>query len=164
MVASLSAIGYFLPIFAFVLVFVVVYAFLKKTKILEDNESVMLLISFILAAFFIVQVKLVDFVQFTSSWVAVIMIGLFFLTLVISMVPGDAAKIFVGKGDKPAKWFGWVLFVAMILFFLVSAGYIFDVAVNWPLVRNWVQSDWFGFVLLLIVGIVVAIKVKPKGN
>ena len=45
--ASVSVLGYFMPIFSFLLVFIVVYALLVKTKVLGDNQPVMLFISFI---------------------------------------------------------------------------------------------------------------------
>ena len=77
--ASVSAIGYFMPIFAFLLVFIVVYALLKKTGVLGGAEPVMLFISFILASFFIVEASLVEFVQFSSAWFGVGVVGIFFL-------------------------------------------------------------------------------------
>ena len=67
MALVLSSIGYFLPIAAFLLVFVISYAFIKKSEILGENEFVMLLISFILASFFIIRASLVEFVQYSSS-------------------------------------------------------------------------------------------------
>jgi len=51
-VVSLSAVGYFMPIFSFLLVFIVVYALFAKTKILGDGPAVMLFVSFILSIVF----------------------------------------------------------------------------------------------------------------
>jgi hypothetical protein len=157
MVASVSAIGYFLPIFAFLFVFVVAYAMLKKTEVLGDNDFVALLISFILASFFIVQASLVEFVQFTTGWFGVGIIGLFFLMVMIAFLPGDSPKIFFEK-----KWFGWVIFGIMIIFFIVSAGYVFETAINWALIKGWLATDWFGMILLLVIGGIVAWRVKGK--
>jgi len=81
--ASISAIGYFVPIFAFLLVFIVVYALLKKTEILGGSDAVMLFVSFILAAFFVVEASLVEFVKFSSAWFSVGIVGLFFLILIL---------------------------------------------------------------------------------
>ena len=156
MAAVISAIGYFLPIFAFLLVFIVVYAMLKKTTILGENEFVMLLISFILASFFIVQASLVEFVQFTAGWFGVGIIALFFLLVIIAFLPGDKApKIFEGNA-----WFGYVLFGLMIIFFIISASYVFNTAVNWALVKTWISTDWFGMILLLLIAGIVAWKIK----
>ena len=77
--ASISAIGYFMPIFAFLLVFIVVYALLKKTEVLGTAEPIMLFISFILAGFFIVEASLVEFVQLGSAWFSVFVVLIFFI-------------------------------------------------------------------------------------
>ena len=109
--ASVSAIGYFMPIFAFLLVFIIVYALLKKTEVLGSSEAMMLLISFILATFFIVEASLVEFVTFSSSWMVVGIFMIFFVMLVVAFVPGIEVKEFFGKGN----WFAWVLLSLPVL-------------------------------------------------
>ncbi len=156
MAASLSVIGYFMPIFAFLLVFIVVYALLAKTKVLGESPAVMLFISFILSSFFIVEVSLVDFVQFSSAWFGVIVVGLFFLIVILAFVPGIKIGEFFGKGN----WFAWVLLGGMILFFIFSSAYIFNWVVNWGLIQSWFSTDWFGMILLLIIAAVVSSKIK----
>jgi hypothetical protein len=154
--ASVSAIGYFMPIFAFLLVFIVVYALLAKTKVLGDSPAVMLFISFILSSFFIVEASVVEFVQFSSAWFGSIVIGLFFLVVVVAFIPGFDFAAFFGKGD----WFAWFLFVLMIGFFVISSAYVFNWVVNWGMIRSWFDSDWFGMVLLLLIAGVVSWKIK----
>ncbi len=154
--ASVSAIGYFMPIFAFLLVFIVVYALLVKTKVLGDSPAVMLFISFILSSFFIVEASLVEFVQFSSAWFGTIMIGLFFLIVILAFIPGFDLAAFFGKRD----WFAWFLFVLMIGFFIISSAYVFNWVVNWGMIRSWFDSDWFGMVLLLVIAGVVSWKIK----
>ena len=78
MAAETGLVNYFLPIFSFLLVFIVIYALLHKTKILGENQPILLLVSLIMASFFIVNVNLVEYVEFTASWFVVIAI-LFFL-------------------------------------------------------------------------------------
>lgn len=158
MVAELSTINWFLPIFAFLLVFVVVYAILKKTEILGDNSTVSLFISLIIAAFFIVQTQLVDFVVLTSSWMAVIAIILFFLFLALAFIPGKNNLDFITKGN----WFGIVVFVLMIIFFLVASGYIFSWAVNWDILKDLASKEWFGFVILIIIAAITASTISKQ--
>ena len=155
MAAAISAIGYFLPIFAFLLVFVVVYALLKKSEILGGNEFVMLLISFVLASFFIVQTNLVEFVKFTSAWFSVGVVVLFFMFVVMAFLPGKTPSVFEGK-----PWIGWVVFGGMIILFMLSAGHVFNTAINWALVRTWMSTDWFGMILLLVIAGIVAWQLK----
>ena len=154
--ASVSAVGYFMPIFAFLLVFIVVYALLVKTKILGDNQSIMLFISFILSGFFIVQTSLVEFVKFTSAWFVVGVVMVFFLVTLLGFLPGKTPFEFLGKGN----WFSWVVLGGLVGFFIISSSYIFNWVVNWGLVQEWFSSEWFGMALLLLIAGVVAWKIK----
>jgi len=156
--ADVSAIGYFMPIFAFLLVFIVIYALLVKTKVLGESPAVMLFISFILSSFFIVEASLVEFVKFSSAWFGVIVIGLFFLIVVIAFIPDIDLAGFFGKGN----WFAWVLLGGMLLFFIFSSAYVFNWVVNWGMVRDWFDSDWFGMTLLLVIAGVVSFILTKK--
>jgi len=155
-VASVSVLGYFVPIFAFLLVFVVVYALLAKTGILGGSQAVMLFISFILAAFFVVQASLVEFIEFSSAWFGVLIIGLFFILVVLAFLPGKEPLAFLTKGN----WFSWVMLGIIIALFIISSAYVFNWAVNWGMVKSWFKSDILGVVLLLIIAAIVSWKIK----
>jgi hypothetical protein len=157
MAAEISAgLGFFMPIFSFLLVFVIVYALLAKTQVLGENKFVHLLISFLLAIFFIVNVSLVEFVNFNSAWFAVFIVCIFFILLLISFTHG--------KIDFFQKaWVAWILIAGLIVFFIISSAYVFAWSVNWDSVENWFSTDWFGFVLLLVIAAIVsAVLYKMK--
>ena len=149
---DISFIGYFIPIFAFLLVFIVVYAVLMKTKVLGENPAVSLFISFIMASFFIVEVQLVDFVTFTSSWFSVILIIFFLMFLLLAFMPGDKPLAFLEKG-----WVSWVVLGLLIVFFVLSSSFIFNWAINWDFIGSSADSEWFGVVLLLVIGAIVSV-------
>jgi len=154
--ASVSAIGYFMPIFAFLLVFIVVYALLVKSKILGDSPAVMLFISFILSSFFIVEAQLVEFVQWGGAWFGMMAIVVFLLVTLVALVPGVEIGKFFG-GEK--SWLGMIVFALAVGFFIISSGYVFNWAVNWGMVRDWFDSEWFGMVLLLVIAGVVSWRI-----
>jgi hypothetical protein len=156
--ASISAIGYFMPIFAFLLVFIVIYAILVKTKVLGESPAVMLFISFILSSFFIVEASLVEFNQFSSAWFGTIVVSLFFLVIVLAFIPDIKLGEFFGKGN----WFAWVLLIGMLLFFVFSSAYVFNWVVNWDMINNWLGDGWFGFVLLLAIAAIVSWVLTKK--
>ncbi|MBU3923693.1 MAG: hypothetical protein KJ592_02145 [Nanoarchaeota archaeon] len=158
MVASLSVINYFTPIFAFLLVFVVIYALLKSTKVLGGNEGIMLFISFILSSFFIVEASLVEFVRFSSAWMTVLIFCLFIFVLIMAFIPGVGAEG-LGKFLGNKSWFAWVLLAIIIGGFIISSAYVFNWAVNWGMVYDWFYSDWFGMVLLLLIAGVVSWRI-----
>lgn len=155
---SVSAINYFLPIFAFLLVFIVVYALLKKTEVLGGNEPVMIFVSLIIASFFIVEASLVDFVKLSTGWMSVLIIVVFFVILIIGFLPGKEPLGFLSKGN----WFAWVVLVALVVIFILSFGYVFHWTLQWSEVKTWFSTEWFGFILLLIVAAIVAAIIKKK--
>jgi len=155
---SFSALGYFMPVFAFLLVFVVLYALLKKTGVLSDNEPIMIFVSLIMASFFIVEVSLVDFIQFSSAWFVTLVMIVFFILLLLAFMPGKEPLAFLSKSN----WFSWVLLVLMVVIFIVSSAYVFHWAINWDSLWERTGSDWFGFILLMIIAGVVAFTIRTK--
>lgn len=153
---AIGAIGYFMPIFAFLLVFLVVYALLKKTEVLRGSEPVILFISFILASFFIVQASLVEFIRFSSAWFSVLVLIVFFIVLLISFVPEIKAGEFFNKNS----WLAWAILGGIVALFIISSAYVFNWVVNWDMVGEWVHTDWFGMILLVIIAAVVSWKIK----
>ncbi len=155
---SISAINYFIPIFAFLLVFIVIYALLKKTGILGGNEPVMLFVSLILASFFVIETSLIEIVKFSSAWISVLVIAVFFLILIIGFLPWKEPFDFLTKGS----WFSWVVLALIIVIFIVTSGYVFHWAITWGEVTTWVGTEWFGMILLLVIAAVVAFIIKGK--
>jgi len=155
MVASLIALDYFMPIFSFLLVFVLVYALLAKTKVLGENKFVHLLLSFVLGIFFIVNASLVDFVQFSSAWFVVFFVIVFMIFVLISFTHGNL-------DDLMKPWVAWVMIGLIIGFLILASAYTFNWAVNWEMVEDWFYTDWFGFVLLLIIAGIAAWIVSRK--
>jgi hypothetical protein len=153
-VTSLAA-GYFVPIAAFLLVFVVVYALLFKTGVLGKSQPVLLFVSFVLASFFVVQASLIEFIKFTSGWFTVLIVLVFFLVALLGFLPGKTPLAFLGAKN----WFSWVIFGVVIALFIISASYIFNLVVNWDTVWSWMNTEWFGMILLLLIAAVVSVKI-----
>ncbi|MBT3642552.1 hypothetical protein HN604_03590 [archaeon] len=157
MAATISAMSYFLPIFSFLLVFIVVYALLMKTKVLGDNATIAIFISLILASFFVVEASLVEFIQFSSAWFGVIVVAIFFLVTMVAFLPGEAPLKIFEKGLV-----GWVVVGLMVAFFIVSSAYVFNWAISWGYVRSWFDTEWFGMILLLVIAAIVSFTILPK--
>jgi hypothetical protein len=155
MVAVLSPLGYFMPIISFLFVFVLIYAVLVKTNILGKNNAVSLMISLMLSAFFIYNASLVEFVKTSAAWFVIFFICVFFILLLITFTHGDGIK----KIMNPSM--AWVMLAILVIIFVVSSSYVFNWAVNWTTLKDWAHTDWFGFVLLLVMAGIVA-KVLTK--
>jgi hypothetical protein len=157
MAADISSISYFLPIFSFLLIFVITYAVLKKSGVLGDNAGVSLFVSLILASFFIVNTKMVDFVQFSMTWFSVFLICAVFIFVFLGFMGKDSLKV-VAENKGMAVAF----FIILAIGFAVSAAWIFNWAIDWTRLKSWFNTDWFGFVLLVVIGGVVAWVLSKK--
>lgn len=159
MVAAITPIAgltLFMPIIAFLFIFVVVYALLEKTKVLGGTQWLHLFVSFLMAIFFVVNASLVDFVRFNASWFGVFLVCLVFIMILISFTHGK-----IDWFTKP--WVGWVLVVGLIVFFIISSSYVFNWAISLDAIGTWFDSKWIGFIVLLIVTLIASwILTKKK--
>jgi hypothetical protein len=156
--SSTGALGYFLPIFAFLLVFIIVYALMKKTAVLGGSEPIMLFISLVLASFFVVEASLVDFIQFNSAWFGVFAVAIFFVVALMGFIPGKEPLEILTKND----WFAWTILGLIVAFFVISSAYVFNWVINWEMLETWIYTDWFGLILLLVIAAFVSWKIKSK--
>lgn len=158
MAADLSGISFFAPIAAFLIVFIVVYLILIKTKLLGEYEWVLLFISFLIAIIFVSVAGARQYIQTIIPWFAILIISLVFLLLVVGLV-GKPAE-FLTKGIGIA----FVIFLALV--FLISGFFIYsNVLVNYlpgpgfgtgdnleaTIFLDWVYSPRVGGAILLII-------------
>ncbi|MAG39874.1 hypothetical protein CMI41_02825 [Candidatus Pacearchaeota archaeon] len=161
MVAGIATgVGWFAPIFAFLLVFIIMFAILKKTGILGDSDPVVLFVSFIVAAFFILEAQLVDFVEVITGWVGVLMVVIFFLLILLAFAGKDNKLDFLHENN----WFSWVVLIVIIILLVSSGSYVFNWVINWDLVEEWIMTDWFGFIALVVIGLVVSFVLTKKAK
>jgi hypothetical protein len=118
MAADVSAIAFFAPIAAFLLVFLVSYAVLMKTKIIGEGRWVLLFVSFLIASIFVASGGVLDFVQTFVPWVAVLLISLFFIMMLIFFMGKEVSFL-----QKPI---GVLVIVALGIIFIVSAFGVFN--------------------------------------
>ena len=111
MVADISAIAYFAPILSFLLVFVLMFAVLAKTKTIGEEKFIQLFVSFIIATIFITAAGVRQLVLDVVPWFAVFTIALFFILILAG---------FMGKTKLIGKGTGWFFIVLIIVVFIIS--------------------------------------------
>ncbi len=121
---DLSGLGTFMPVFAFMLVFVVVYALLSKTKLLGEHKFVHIFVSFCIGIIFIISANAIEYVKVTTPFFVAFMISLLFIMLIVGLFKGKFEDFFKGNG------FGWFLVVVLIVIFVFSALFIFAPLIN----------------------------------
>ena len=65
-------------------VFALVFALLKKTELLGDNQFPILVISFVVAIVFVITPATVRFTNVITPWLVVFIISLLFIFLILS--------------------------------------------------------------------------------
>ncbi len=162
-VFALAGIGNFLPILSFLVVFIIIYALLNKTKVIGENKWWQLFVSFIFATVFISAAGARDYVLNIIPWFAVLVVSLVLILAVVG---------FIGKPvEGMNKGLGIAFVVILILMFFISGIFVFSEYISpylpWnygyganPDVLNiaeWVFSPRvFGAILLLIVSAAVS--------
>lgn len=121
--------AYFMPMIVFLLVFIVMFALLAKTKILGGNAFIHLFTSFMVAIVFIASPALTDLTQLALPWVMILVIILVSILLVIGLVKGNLDSIIKNPAVTVA------VIIAIIVIFLVSAINVFG-----PIVKPYLPT------------------------
>jgi len=152
---DISFIGAYLPILSFLLVFVVLFAVLAKTKILGESKFVNLLVSFIVAIIFVSLTSAREYVINVTPWFAVFII----LSAFILAMVGFSGKI----PEEFTKGLGILFVIGLIIVFLVSAYMTFSGAPVIEQIADWVKTPRvYGALILLVVGAIVSFILTRK--
>lgn len=73
-IMDVGILNHFVPIFVFILVFVIFYAILIKTHILGENKGLAALASFVVAFLFLVTRATTELIQIITPWFVVLII------------------------------------------------------------------------------------------
>ncbi len=115
---DLTGISSFIPVFGFLLIFVVTYALLGKTQALGENKFVHIFVSFAISIIFLVSANAVNYVKIIAPWFAAFIVSLLFIVLLVGLIKKDIDTFFNPR-------FAWVLVAALIIVFIVSAIFVF---------------------------------------
>jgi hypothetical protein len=166
MPTDLTFIGFFAPILAFLIVFIVCFAIMAKMKF--GHWGVHLFISFAIAALFVASAATTEYIVNVVPWFAVLLVGLF----LILMLTG-----FVGEGFGKGLSITFVVLLGLV--FLIVGWFLFSSVVgayvpgspNYgsgdPVVGGffeWLYSPRIGGAILLIIvsALVSWVLVKAK--
>jgi hypothetical protein len=168
MAVDISAITFFAPIAAFLLVFIVVFAVLYKLELVGENRWVQLFASFLVASIFVSFGGTKDYVLTVVPWVAVLILALFFILLLLGFVGGK-------DSDFMHKGIGITVVIILALVFLVSAFVVFNDVLFLPggpipdgadiesvVFFDWLYSDRVIGALVLIIASAIVTWVLVK--
>jgi len=157
---DISGLNFFMPIFSFLLVFVVVYALLAKFKIIGESKWVLVFVSLIVAIIFMSFSSLKLYVETIIPWFVVLLVIVFLVLLM---------GFFTIKDWIPKSWFAWVVIIILIIIFLISAIRVFNPVFHPDLgitsgqgtsmleqIKEYAEGGIIGSVLLVIIAAIVA--------
>ena len=153
MALDISWISYFAPLWAFLIVFVILFALLYRTKLLGENAWLQLFISFLISTIFVSAAGVRDYVLTITPWFALLIVSLFFVLFIIG---------FVGKPSEfMQKGVGIAFVLVLIVIFLVSGFIVFSDVLGPYLPGNPAgdliyTSRVFGALLLLVICAIVS--------
>ncbi|MBU2504092.1 MAG: hypothetical protein KJ879_03530 [Nanoarchaeota archaeon] len=155
--------GFVLP---FLLVFLIVFGILEKTKLFGDGKKQLnAMIAFVIGLIFVGAISQKLVVANLILFLTVALVTMFVALLLWGFVAGDKGLDF-GSAPKGLKWFiGIVLVVAVILSLLWASGVpntAFGDATDFLFGSGWSANFWTNllFVVVVIVALVLVLKSK----
>ncbi len=118
MPVDLSAFAHVVPVFAFLLVFIVAAAILSTQEILGKSKWIAVFIAFFIASIFVATINARVYVETITPWFAAMLISLFFVLMLTSLV-GKSADTF----HKPI---GIIFIILMGIIFIISGFIVFS--------------------------------------
>jgi len=95
---------YFNVIFSFLLILILVYAILQKTKIVGSSNAINALIAVVIAFLSILSEPVIGIINFVAPWFVVMFIFLILLLLLFQILGATDADIAVAVKDKAVIW------------------------------------------------------------
>ena len=114
-----QTLAYFMPLFSFLLVFIISFALLNKTKILGENSFLHVFVSFVIAIIFFVSPTAQKFTKLSMPWVGVFVVCLALIMLTLAFVGGKVENVL------PSPVLGKIAVVVLLIIFLISASNVF---------------------------------------
>ena len=143
---------YILP---FLLVFVVLFGVLEKTKIFgEGKRQVNALTSFVIALIFIGFVLPKQIVTNLVLYFSIALVIILVFMILYGFVSADAKD-----GFKPEKWMKWVfgiiIAVSLIIAIFWASGSL-DFAINFLFFQSWSKTFWVNVFFVVIIAGAIA--------
>jgi len=111
--------NYFSIIFPALLVFVLIYAILEKTKILGENKVVHAIAAIVAAFLVMLSRDIVEIINFGAPWFVLVFVFLVLLLLIYRFMGASEENLaWVIRNDKPIQWtvfaIGAIIIIASI--------------------------------------------------
>lgn len=115
---DLSGVTFLAPILAFLIVIIIMFALLKKSEILGENDWINVFISLFVGAIFVGINSVRELVLNVIPWFAVLLVAIFVIMALLGLM---------GKTDDVlGKGLGWFFVIVMLGIFVISGIKVFS--------------------------------------
>ncbi len=135
-------------ILPFLLVFVLVFAVLRKSKVLGDNQQIDALVSLAIALILVGTKTPRDYIVGMVPWLAVALVVLLVFGLLYGFVFTPTERNKVMKFPRFLRY--WILYGGIIFVLIL----VLVITGKWSAIADWFTSDsvWQNIVVLAIIG------------
>jgi len=152
---DIGLLEYFLPVFSFILILVLLYAILQKTKLLGGKSGIDFAVSVFITLIATLSGRTIDFINVSIPWFVLLVVAIVLIFIVTSIgLKGEILDIPYLKNV--------VLFVSLIII-LASLNFVFGPfnAANYPIIETILHPRILGAILMvLIIAGIVKVVVK----
>lgn len=113
---DITMLSYFAEIFIFIFVFVLVYALLKMTKVLGNDQGLLGLISIAVAALFMFSEKAINMITFMIPWFVLMGVFIFLVILNYRIMGGEGGVMqILIDSNKHKTVVYWIIIVGVMV-------------------------------------------------
>ena len=146
-------------ILPFLLVFIIVFAILEKTKVLGDGKKQLdAIVAFVIGLIFVTAIFPKEVVSNLILFLTVALIVVFVVLLLWGFVAGD-----IKEGFKPGKWLKWILGIGIavaVVFAVIWAAGLPAGVTDWFSKLNWSSPFWINFSFIIVIAIALALVLR----
>ena len=155
---------YFMPVFIFILVFVILYAILDKTGMLGKNKALNIILSFIVALTVLFSGASMDLINFVTPWFAVILVVSVIAVLVLSFAVKKGGDLDLRPVPVLAMIFAGIVLIVGItqVFGPVFTPYAEGADPGWTALRTLFHPRLLGAFLILFVASIIIKEIVEK--
>jgi len=159
------ALGYIMPLLAYLFVFTLIYALLAKTKVLGNNKAVHFAISLVIAVIFVLTPMSTQFTILAIPWIAIFIFMVFFILLIITFVRGKIDDI------VKSSFIAVIVTLVILIIFFISAMNVFGPLISQgtylssqgqQALNFFTNPQFYGLAILLIIAGVISWQVTKK--
>jgi H+/Cl- antiporter ClcA len=150
-------------ILPFLLIWIIVFAILRKTKLLGENQQIDSLVAFVIGFIFISFLQPKEIVSNLILFLTMALILMFIGLLLWGFISGKEMK----ENILSATWAKWVagivIVIAVIIAFIWASG-LDSSLIDLLFDQSWSDAFWTNISFIVVVAIALALVLRNKGE